>query len=108
MNLMIKGVPVAVHPILPGRAQVWAARGLYFKDTRTIQIDPTTKPADQADTLLHECIHAIWDLRKLSKRPTEERVADSLGTAFAELFRDNPSLLSMLAGALYHNVPIVT
>ena len=55
----------------------------------------------QAEVLIHELVHALWDQQGISAKPTEEEVATKLGVGFATLIRDNPELLPRLQGAFH-------
>lgn len=59
---------------------------------KTIHIVRDQSPDDLLDTLLHELTHLLWSEYGLPKRPTEERVATSLGAGWAGLFVQNPGL----------------
>lgn len=105
MILRIQGHAVPVTPMREKYRPDF--NGFYMPEPRTISIDPEVSPFEQADTLLHECIHALWDALEMGKRVTEENTATRLGTGLAELFRDNPALLPILAAAVHFNQPIV-
>lgn len=95
---------ITVRPLEPGERPKWW--GYYWSLTSEIALDATGTPAQQADTLLHECIHALWDHRKMGKRVSEETVAAHIGEGLAMLFGSNPHILHAIAGALNHGVPI--
>lgn len=82
-------------------------RGTFCGHTQIIEIECTQSAHNQADTLLHEIIHAIWSSRSLPKRISEEQAATFLGSALATVFRDNPELLARLKAALISGIPIV-
>ncbi|MHB8414014.1 MAG: hypothetical protein ACYDB1_01270 [Acidiferrobacteraceae bacterium] len=51
---------------------------------------------EEADTLLHEILHGVWEHRKLPDRAYEEATIRALASGLFEVFRDNPGLLSHL------------
>lgn len=64
-----------------------------------IGIYPGIPPDHQAETLLHELIHAAWYAYGLPAKATEEQVAQGLGAAFAQILRDNPLLIGKVVAA---------
>lgn len=52
------------------------------------------------DTLIHECLHAIYEHYELSKKDDEERVVATLSHGLTALFVDNPKLIDYIKGAL--------
>lgn len=84
------------------------AVGLYWDHLREIALDATLPAQEQAAILIHEVIHAVWSARKMGKRVTEESACTHLGVALAEVFRDNPHLVSAITSALWNNTVIVT
>lgn len=83
------------------------ACGYYLDGPGVIQIDHTIPPDQQADTLIHEILHAIWASRSLPARVSEETAVTRLASALATVLRDNPDLPMWLEQALIEGVPIV-
>ena len=52
-------------------------------------------PDAQADTLIHECLHAIWSQVRRNKEDEEEIIA-ALAPRILSLIRDNPKLVRFL------------
>lgn len=73
----------------------WIARDA----TIELSVDQTNK-AFAVDTLLHELTHAMWKMYGLEKGDSEERIATVMGTAWTQVWRDNPRLLAWVAKAL--------
>ena len=96
---------IRVRALYPTEARYFRAVGLYWGDE--IAVDADLAPADQAETLIHECIHAIWHDRKMGKRVTEESAASHLGAGLAQLIRENPKLMTALSNALHDGKPII-
>lgn len=82
--------------------------GFYMHSALEIAILPAQEPKAQAELLIHEIIHAVWAHAKLPPRLAEETVATKLGWGLGAVLMLNPQVMSALAGALYHDVPIVT
>lgn len=83
------------------------AAGLYEACNSAILIDARISPQEQARVLLHEILHAVWDIRNMPKNVTEELACGLLDGALATVIRDNPILLPMLGGALNYNRDIL-
>lgn len=71
-----------------------------------IRIDATQAADEQAETLIHEIIHAIWGARHLGAKVDEETAATQLASGLATMLRDNPGLPKILDNALNHQVGI--
>mgnify|MGYP001609000495 CR=1 FL=1 len=48
------------------------------------------------EVLLHEIVHAIWWVGGLRNGDDEERCAQVMGPAWAQIFRDNPELVAFI------------
>lgn len=83
------------------------ARGYFDPWAEAITIEAQQSPTNQADTLLHEIIHAIWSARGLPPRVSEEQAALWIGSGLASVFQANPELLVLLSLALNNDYPIV-
>ncbi len=55
---------------------------------------------EQAVTLLHEVLHAIWSDRAMPEKAIEEAAVDGLSRGLATVFIDNPEFLEWLGEAL--------
>lgn len=53
---------------------------------------------DEADTLIHEIMHAIWYQRGLQDSDTEERIVAAMASGFAEVLARNPDVRRYLSG----------
>ncbi len=67
--------------------------------THVIVICPDQPPAEQARTLLHEALHAVWSVYGLPARVTEEGACSRLEGPLLCLLRDNPHLVSAVKAA---------
>lgn len=63
-----------------------------------IHIEGEQVPSEEADTLIHEVLHAVWYQMTLTDidDAVEERIVRALGTGLAGLFADNPKMLDYL------------
>jgi hypothetical protein len=76
------------------------AWGEYDYETQVVRVREGQQPAFEADTVLHELIHAIDDAMQLGM--TERQVHCS-ATGLIALFKDNPIFLEYLSHAIRTN-----
>lgn len=57
-------------------------------------------PEKAVDTFFHEVGHAIFWANGMSEEDKEERTVGAFGSAWVQLYRDNPWLLGWIAKAL--------
>jgi hypothetical protein len=53
-------------------------------------------PADVADTLLHEILHACWWTGELPPKANEEKAVTVLAHGLLQVLRDNPAVVDFL------------
>jgi hypothetical protein len=78
---------------LPCGSDDW---GLCYKDKRRIEIVHNSIHGCEADTFLHEIMHAIWYEYKRSNRETEENAVAVLSAGLINIFKHNPEVLAYL------------
>lgn len=65
-----------------------------------IEIENGQHPVEEADTVLHEVLHAVFYLMDVGLPPdAEEFVVRKVATGLMQVFQDNPRLLTYLANA---------
>ena len=64
-----------------------------------IVIDPDQPPAEQARTLIHEALHAVWSVYGIPARLTEEGACTRLEGPLLCLIRDNPAMTAAIIAA---------
>ena len=69
-------------------------------DLRRIRIYCKTNPNIIRDTLLHEILHACWNMLALGKNEEEEKIVNSLSTIFIGLIDDprNGDVVDIIMG----------
>lgn len=65
-----------------------------------IRIDNSVAPMKVMDTMLHEINHAIYWAYGMDDADREERIVGTMATAWLQVWRDNPSLVQMLADSI--------
>ncbi|AUO78191.1 hypothetical protein RSEGYP2_32 [Ralstonia phage RsoP1EGY] len=65
-----------------------------------IEIENGQHPVEEADTVLHEVLHAVFYLMDIGlSAEEEEHVVRKVVTGLTQVFQDNPRLLTYLANA---------
>jgi hypothetical protein len=67
-----------------------------------INIRDGMPPVEEADTVLHEIMHAVWEHMDIGHRRVEESVVRKLATGLTQVFQDNPALVQYLVDAGIH------
>lgn len=76
------------------------ARGMALKDHSLIYIDTKIPPEFQAEVLIHELLHMIWNFMNLGDKNKEEMTVDSMAKGLAMLIKDNPHFIKIITNAL--------
>lgn len=71
------------------------AYGNTWTEKKIINIALVSDAVTQLDTLLHECMHALWSFYYLEDTAKEEEVVSKLATGVTMLFIQNPELLEL-------------
>lgn len=66
----------------------------------TIRIQENLDHFKAIDSLMHEIGHAIYWAYSIEDEDKEERVVSTFGTAWTQVFRDNPDVIRFLTEAL--------
>lgn len=75
------------------------ARGVHEDHTSAIRIAEDLTPADAAETLIHEILHACWRNVSLSG-DVEENAVSVLADNLAQVWRDNPAVIKWVSAQL--------
>lgn len=69
-----------------------------FCDTQlTISVRDTYRnPQQEAETFLHELMHAIYEVMGIKSKDGEERIISQMSLGMAMVIRDNPDLIGWL------------
>jgi hypothetical protein len=67
--------------------------GSHCSMTMTIRVRPTPdRPSEAANTLLHEMLHASWDLAGLGRKAPEEKAITAISNHLCQTIQDNPAV----------------
>jgi hypothetical protein len=98
-----ESVRIGPHEYRIDRQSVFNGEGMLgtldYKES-AIRLKPHPTPSTLVDTLLHECVHAMWWQAGLERTGDKEPVAQMLGAGLTALFRDNPWLAGWISGAV--------
>jgi hypothetical protein len=81
--------------------------GDYLSSRLRIRVDNDLPATIQAETLIHELIHAMYDAHGWENAMTEEQVCEALGRGLAQLFQANPEIYAVIDKALTKGKPVV-
>ena len=88
---------VGIHPI-PDSTDY---HGYTKKNESEMMFTCKGNPVEQANTVIHECLHAIWHIQGLQDQDgQEERIVNALANGLTGLMRDNPGLVKFLLDRL--------
>lgn len=73
--------------------------GQHCAETRVIRVRKIA-PREDANTLIHEILHAAWKYGELGNNDIEERCVTVLANVLTEVIADNPHVMAYLTDAL--------
>lgn len=97
-TLRVGHLDILVEPVSHELADKEEMHGCYLSSQFKIQIRHPYPPAEQARVLIHELIHAVYDVWRYTsdKSKDEESVCESLDIPLVKILQDNPQLLDRL------------
>lgn len=96
-SIKVAGLDIEVELMSPREAHAGTEFGHFSSPELIIKIDETLPRWKMVDTLLHEVGHAIYFIYKIDDDDKEERIVSVQGTAWTQVFRDNPSLIKFIS-----------
>lgn len=91
-SVMVFGTRVKISRV-KNLIKDYNVRGLYYYEEKRIEIDASLKGDDYKATLLHELVHAVWDLTGLNQTAAstdvQELVAENISQFFTKTFKWN-------------------
>jgi len=102
-HVRVSAYDFALLPMSNAESRGTDAYGIFSSAEAAIKIHTgLVSKALAVDTLLHEILHAIFWAYHIKETDCEERTVSILGTAWAQIYRDNPWLLAWIARGLGH------
>jgi hypothetical protein len=80
--------------------------GRFLDQKCRIEVVVEQTARQQADTLVHEVMHAIWATRSMPPVIEEEECVTRMASGWTTVIRDNPELCRVLEQALRNGIPI--
>lgn len=74
--------------------------GTHYPVLSKIEWVKHSKPEDNVDTIIHELLHAVFDLFRIKENDTEEEIVTKLSTGMTTLMKDNKKLFYALLDML--------
>ena len=75
--------------------------GMFDADAQKILLrEKFSSPAQEAETVLHEVGHAIFEVMGLTDKDSEERTVAQFSCGLAMVIRDNPALIKWIVASL--------
>ena len=68
-----------------------------------IRVDTQWGQVKAANTLLHEVMHAVYDISKLQDDDKEERIVAAISSQLTQVWRDNPEFVAFMSECLSSN-----
>lgn len=69
-------------------------------DSRVIFVRDNLSQPERANTLLHEILHAAWEMGDLADGCAEEKIVNVLANQLTAIWRDNPEFVAFMNDAL--------
>ncbi len=109
VNLQVGHCSVSVLPFPEGVGEALGHLGDYTASSKRIRLSDEMPASEQAEVLLHEVIHACFDIFGWNERETltEEQVCTFVAKGLAQVFQANPILHEKLHQALTNGKDIV-
>jgi len=93
-SIRLAAIDVTIRALkVEERGLAW---GRFVPSELAIELDFSAPYAQQLDIFLHEVTHAIWAAYGLVDEDEEERCVSIIATGWAQIYRDNPSVLKWI------------
>lgn len=101
-SIKIGYLDYTVLPISAEHAELRNIEGELRHTKQLIEYDESLPLPIAANTILHECLHAIIIMQGITfeESETEEKLVNSLANGLSSLFKDNPDLCCFIANCM--------
>ena len=101
LHLSVGHLDIRVYPWGDVEADREDADGIYEVAKDSIYVRASRAPIEQFRILLHEILHVIWDTWGMGEAAlTEEETCSKLDLGLANVFKDNPHLIDLMAAVV--------
>ena len=90
--IKVGGFDIEVKPLENLESLAHGINGHFSAIEHVIRIDRTLPKLKLMDTLLHEVLHAIYNVGNISDEDEEERIVSIMASGLTQVLRDNPKL----------------
>lgn len=95
-NIKVGHLVIELVPMDQKEADSIGADGLFSYRHASMRINVDQHPSQLVETILHECLHALWAVAGFSSRDDEEDIVTRLTPLLLALFFDNPELFDLI------------
>lgn len=95
-SIKVGHLTVEVIEIDQKEADSIGADGLFCYRHATMRINVDQHPSQVVETLMHECLHALWAVAAFNSKDEEEDHVTRLAPLLLTLFVDNPDLFGLM------------
>lgn len=99
MKIKVGPHRIDVRPLPRGGSSDQGVYGHYLPTSAAIEVSADMAPTRQAEILLHEVLHAVWDVQGIAPKVDEETAVNSLAKGLLQVFVDNGALVPLLVAA---------
>jgi hypothetical protein len=100
-KIKVAGFDVTIEPLTPIEALAGNMWGDFDRITHRIRIEqPMLNKYQHLNTFLHEVGHAIYWAYAIEDEDKEEKVVTVFANGWAQVFRDNPKVLTFITEVL--------
>jgi len=92
-NILIGPYQVTIEEWTQSPDDLW---GEYCHESKRIRVEDSGNSVLNADTLLHEILHSLWETNHLREGDDEERIVSVMASAQIQLIKDNPKLFKLI------------
>jgi hypothetical protein len=83
-----------------GEASANGSDGECLMHLQIIRVRDDLQPSRKANVLLHEVLHAAYNIGDLTDTSTEEKTVTVLANQMTQVWRDNPEFIAFMEGSL--------
>lgn len=95
-SIKVGHLEIEVISINQKEADSIGADGLFSYRHATMRINVDQHPSQVIETVLHECLHALWSVAAFNSKDEEEDHVTRLAPLLLTLFVDNPELFELM------------
>lgn len=107
-KIKVAHLVIEVESISQLEADSLGCDGLFSYRQAKMKINTEQHKAQIIETLMHECLHAIWAVAAINSRDEEEDAVTRIAPMLTALLLDNPDLVRLISQEIYRKVTDVS